>query len=289
MKLRRAAAATLSATVILQALPAPVAVADDVADEADLHFRLGTEAYAARDFRGALEHFLMSNRLVANRNVVFNIARTYEQLTQYADAHRYYSIALDVEQDAARRALITEAITRIRPYVAVLRVVTEPPGATIFINRRDLGPRGQTPRSLAFPPGRYRVLAELDGYEAAESPEVQGTLGQETLITLRLVRIVGTLRVEGDDGATVHVDRSDAPRRSAACPATSCSPPGATASSSRARATPPASRRSRSAPARRSPPARASRPSPAPSSSTPTSATPSSRSTATPRASPPSW
>jgi outer membrane receptor protein involved in Fe transport len=210
MILRRAAAATLSATVILQAMPPAVAVADDVADEADLHFRLGTEAYAARDFRGALEHFLMSNRLVPNRNVVFNIARTYEQLTQYADAHRYYSIALDVEQDAARRGLITEAITRIRPYVAVLRVVTEPPGATVFINRRDLGPRGQTPRSLAFPPGRYRVLAELDGYEPAESPEVQGTLGQETLVTLRLTRIVGTLRVEGDDGASVHVDRSDA-------------------------------------------------------------------------------
>ena len=211
MKLRRAAAAALSATVLLQAMPGAVSVADDLADEADLHFRLGTEAYGARDFRGALEHFLMSNRLVPNRNVVFNIARTYEQLTQYADAHRYYSIALDVEQDAARRALITEAITRIRPYVAVLRVVTEPPGATIFINRRDLGPRGQTPRSLAFPPGRYRVLAELDGYEPAESPEVQGTLGQETLVTLRLTRIVGTLRVEGDAGATVHVDRSDAP------------------------------------------------------------------------------
>lgn len=192
-------------------MPGAISVADDLADEADLHFRLGTEAYAARDFRGALEHFLMSNRLVPNRNVVFNIARTYEQLTQYADAHRYYSLALDIEQDPARRALITEALTSIRPYVAILRVVTEPPGATIFINRRDLGPRGVTPRNLAFPPGRYRVLAELDGYEPAESSEVQATLGQETLVTLRLNRIVGTLRVEGEDGASVYIDRSDAP------------------------------------------------------------------------------
>jgi outer membrane receptor protein involved in Fe transport len=209
MMFRRVAAATLAVTAVVQALPAAVTRADDLADEADLHFRLGTEAYASRDFRRALEHFLLSNRLVPNRNVVFNIARTYEQLTQYADAHRYYSIALDVEQDATRRAAITEAITRIRPYVAVLRVVTEPPGATIFINRRDLGPRGQTPRALAFAPGRYRVLAELDGYEPGESPEVVGTLGQETLVTLRLTRIVGTLRVEGDDGAIVHLDRSD--------------------------------------------------------------------------------
>ena len=212
MKLRRAAALVLSSALLSSALPLPLASADDLADEADLHFRIGTEAYSARDFRGALEHFLLSNRLVPNRNVIFNIARTYEQLTQYADAHRYYTLALDVEQDAARRALINEAITRIRPYVAVLRVVTEPPGATIYINRRDLGPRGQTPRGLAFPPGRYRVLAELDGYEPGESPEVQATLGQETLVTLRLNRIVGTLHVDGEStGADVRVDRPDGP------------------------------------------------------------------------------
>jgi outer membrane receptor protein involved in Fe transport len=141
---------------------------------------------------------------------LFNIARTYEQLAQYADAHRYYASAFDIEQDPARRGLINEALTRIRPYVAVLRVVTDPPNATIFVNRRDLGPRGTSPRSLAFLPARYRVIAELEGYEAAESPEIQAVLGQETLVTLRLQRIVGNVRVEGDStGALVHVDHAD--------------------------------------------------------------------------------
>ena len=45
----------------------------------------------------ALEHFLASNRLVPNRNVVYNIARAYEQLSRYADAHRAYTQALDGE------------------------------------------------------------------------------------------------------------------------------------------------------------------------------------------------
>ncbi len=210
MKLRSALMLILSTSLAAPLAPMSAAWADDLADEADLHFRLGTEAYTNRDYRGALEHFLASNRLVPNRNVIFNIARTYEQLAQYADAHRYYTTTLDVEQDAARRQSINEAIARIRPYVAVLRVVSDPPNATIYINRRDLGQRGNAPRSLAFPPGRYRVIAELEGYETVESPEMQASLGQETLVTLRLQRIVGSVRVEGDAaGATVRVDNPE--------------------------------------------------------------------------------
>ena len=76
--------------------------ADGVADEADLHFQLARRAATQRgEFRGALEHFLFSNRLVPNRNVVFNIARTYEQLKRYADAHRYYVDALEGETNEA--------------------------------------------------------------------------------------------------------------------------------------------------------------------------------------------
>ncbi|MEO6418198.1 MAG: hypothetical protein ABIP39_02245, partial [Polyangiaceae bacterium] len=41
--------------------------ADDLADESELQFQLGAERYTKGDFRGALEHFLASNRLVNNR------------------------------------------------------------------------------------------------------------------------------------------------------------------------------------------------------------------------------
>src|SRR5262245_42008672 len=75
------------------------ALADGVADEAELHFQLGAERYIAKDYRGALEHFLISNRLVPNHNVVYNIARTFEQLGRFADAHRYYVDAREAETD----------------------------------------------------------------------------------------------------------------------------------------------------------------------------------------------
>src|SRR5262245_40700654 len=88
---RRAAAtrgATLAAVAaILTAWPFAEARADGVADEAELHFRAGQDQYNKGDYRGALEHFMLSNRLVPNRNVVYNIARVFEQLRRYADAH----------------------------------------------------------------------------------------------------------------------------------------------------------------------------------------------------------
>src|SRR5687767_7666070 len=87
--------------------------ADDLADEADLQFQVGAERYEAGDFKGALEHFLASNRLVPNKNVLFNIARTYEQLKRAPDAYRYYVLALEGEAQPAARKRVEDALARI--------------------------------------------------------------------------------------------------------------------------------------------------------------------------------
>ncbi|WP_437589927.1 TonB-dependent receptor domain-containing protein [Sorangium sp. So ce1000] len=200
--------------------------ADDLADEADLHFRIATERYSARDYRGALEHFLVSNRLVPNRNVIFNIARTYEALQEYPDAFRYYVQALDLEPNAARRPAIEEALARIRPNVAVINVTTDPPGATVYINRRDLGGRGNTPRLLGFQPGKHKIIVDLEGYEPAEVENVEAKIGEQTNVAIKLKRIVGTVRVVGETaGTTVRVnDASGPPACTAPCDLTL--PPG---------------------------------------------------------------
>jgi outer membrane receptor protein involved in Fe transport len=189
--------------------PAP-ARAEGGADEADLHFQLGGAAYQRGDFTGALEHFFLSNRLVPNRNVVFNIAHTFEQLKRFADAHRHYVDALAGETNPRAIHDVEEAIARVAPNVAVLDVTTSPPGATIYLDRKDLGSRGRSPRPLALPPGRYRVLAELDGHEPTSSEIVVAELGKTARVTLTLPRIAGTVRVGGEGagarGAAVRVD-----------------------------------------------------------------------------------
>lgn len=197
------------AIVLAASLPA---AADDLADEADLQFELGADRYRRGEFHEALEHFLASNRLVPNRNVLFNIARSYEQLARYPDAHRYYLQALGSETDPVARANIEAALRRVSPYVAAVRVTTDPPGATLYIDRRDLGPRGVSPRVLAFQPGPVRVIAELEGYEPATVEGVDLRLGAETPVVLSLRRILGRLRVDGNvRGAAVRVDAEGGP------------------------------------------------------------------------------
>lgn len=200
---------TVPLVALLVAARTPgIARAEGAADEAELHFELGSECYQRGDYRCALEHFLLSNRLVPNKNVVYNIARAYEQEKRFADAHRSYIDALGGETDSKAIKEIGSSIARIAPYVAVLNVVTSPPGATIYIDRRDLGSRGKAPRPLAVAPGTYRVVVELDGYEPATSGPITATYGKTAAVNIELKRIVGAVRVgvEGEKSALVRVD-----------------------------------------------------------------------------------
>lgn len=225
--LARALVALAVVTAQVTTIHGGIARADGNADEADLHFQIAAEAYSKGDFRTALEHFLLSNRLVPNRNVVFNIARTYEQLKRFADAHRYYVDALEGETSQPTISTIQDAMKRIGPNVAVLLIESDPPGATVYIDRKDLGSRGRAPKPLAIAEGRYRVIVELEGYEPATVEGVEAKTGAETKVPFSLKRIVGTVvvSIEGAPGAAVHIDDETSPAVCTA-PCTFDVPPG---------------------------------------------------------------
>lgn len=182
----------------------------DLAEEAGLQFDLGVDAYRRRDWNSALEHLLASNRLVPNRNVVYNIARAYEQLSRYDDAYRHYADYVEMETDAKKRGPAVEAIEHIRARVALVQVTSDPPGATIFVDRRDLGPRGSTPRTLALPPGPHVITLEKSGWLSAISDTTSLTVGQQINIGLQLDPVLGEVRVDGGpSGAEIRLDDED--------------------------------------------------------------------------------
>lgn len=204
------------------------ASADGVADEADLQFTVGAEAYGKGDFTSALEHFLASNRLVPNRNVMFNIARAYEQLGRFPDAYRYYIDAARGDGNASDGKLqrdVTAALNRIGPRVAVLTVETTPPGATIFLDRRDLGSVGTSPVQLGLKPGTYTVIAELPGFEPATAAGVAIAVGESRPLEIELTRILGKVELSGEPETRVRIDDE---RGAIACvlPCTLDLPPG---------------------------------------------------------------
>ena len=180
--------------------------ADDLADQAELEFSLGADAYQRSEYKIALQHFLVSNRLVPNKNVLFNIARSYEQLKSYPAAFRYYSQALERESDPEAKLRISTALGQIRQYVMVLRITTRPAGATLYIDRKDLGARGSSPLLLGLSPHAYKLIAEHPGYESVVVDVPAAAPGKELALDLELKPILGEVSFSGEASARVNVD-----------------------------------------------------------------------------------
>src|SRR5438132_11085335 len=158
------AAALLCALVVCPPLPA-----DSLADEADFRFHRGVTLHAQGRVEEARSEFLASNRLVRNRNAISNVARCFEQLRKHNEAFRWYSEMLGDEMPDQDRREVTAALQRLRPSLALLRVESDPPGATVYVDRKDLGARGQTPVTLALPPGKATAILELPGFKPAQA------------------------------------------------------------------------------------------------------------------------
>lgn len=187
------------------------ALAAETADEADIEFQLGTQRYDAGEYKEALRHFHASNRLAPNKNVLLNIGRCYEQLKLLPEAFRYYSLALSEERNPQGKERIEESLARLKPQVALLTVETDPPGAVIYLDRKDLGSLGTSPRTLAISQGAHRVITELPDFEPGLSAQLDMRVGQETRVQLKLKPILGTVVIRGTNGAAIHVDALENP------------------------------------------------------------------------------
>jgi outer membrane receptor protein involved in Fe transport len=150
----------------------------------------------------------VSERLSPNRNVVYNIARSYEALGRFDEAYRYYAEYRDKETDSGERSALEARLTALAPRVALVRVTSEPGGASVYIDREDLGGRGETPVVLALPPGPHTVIWRKAGHEPTSRP-VELRRGREAVAAATLAPIVGGVRVTATPAAEVRVDRSD--------------------------------------------------------------------------------
>jgi outer membrane receptor protein involved in Fe transport len=187
-----------SALLTLSLLLAPgLALANNTADEADVAFELGNEAYSKGNYNEALRSYFTSYRLVPNNNVLFNIARCYEAQNRFNEAYRYYNDLLSGEpladDDAAE---VRRALERLRPKVALVRVATTPDGAEVYIDRADLGSRGRSPQTLALSPGRHKVMVKKEGYRPAEASVVLAR-GKSVSQDFELTLITGTVELTG--------------------------------------------------------------------------------------------
>ncbi|HEY5283259.1 MAG TPA: PEGA domain-containing protein, partial [Polyangia bacterium] len=188
------------------ASPLPIA---GQADEAQFHFLRGNRAYQEKRFEDALASYYISNRLVANRNVQFNIARCLDRLGRYDEAYRAWSTLLDEGLPEKEQKVARDAIEQLRPHLALVEIETTPPGAIIYAGRRDLGTLGTTPKSLALRPGTTKILLDREGYRSVELA-AEPAQGQQVKLSAALERIYGDIELRRlPDNAEVRRDFLD--------------------------------------------------------------------------------
>jgi hypothetical protein len=180
--------------VALASVP-PAAIADDATESRFLD-QLARREYAARRWDRALDAFLAAYRATPNARLLYNVALCAELSRRPSMAFAYYDEYLaSSDTDAARRADATARRARLAGSLALVRVTSDPPGAAIYADRRDLGVLGETPRTIALTPGEHRILLAREGHEDA-SVAVSPAAGREIEIATTLTPITTELALE---------------------------------------------------------------------------------------------
>jgi tetratricopeptide (TPR) repeat protein len=140
-------------------------------------------------FRRALEAYVDSLQIVRSRNALFNAAIVLGELGRNDEAFNYFGEYLGVEGlSEADREEATRRRDALRGDVAVLQVTSEPSGALVWVDRKDLAPRGETPIEIALRPGAHRVFVERDRFEPVEQRETM-VRGETTVMALSLLPV----------------------------------------------------------------------------------------------------
>jgi tetratricopeptide (TPR) repeat protein len=148
-------------------LDGPEAEAKDRAREL---FLQGVAQYRAGKFYEAVEIFLQTQRIYPDTQLSFNVARAYENLGNVAAALRYYRDYLRQADRPSDGEEVRERVRRLSQQLAQrgvqqLTVLSQPEGATVFLDGR---PVGITPFTGETYPGKHRLALKLDAHASQE-------------------------------------------------------------------------------------------------------------------------
>jgi hypothetical protein len=88
------------------------------------------------------------------------------KLKKYEEALKTYERYVTVETVASKRAAGEQLLSELKVLSQTrFKILTTPPGATVYIDSKADGAVGKTPLSHMVTPGRHRIILELPGYE----------------------------------------------------------------------------------------------------------------------------
>jgi hypothetical protein len=168
-----------------------------VADEAQFFDGVGRRAYEQRSYQKALEAFLLVHEIAPSPRSLYNIAICAD-LAGHEDvafAHYRQYLASD-DPDAVRRKEAVTRARRLESKLALLEIRSEPSGAEVHVDRKELGQYGRTPTTIVVGGGAHELVLELAGHEPVVVPfnaEVGRTVQLSSTLKPRLGEVEVTV------------------------------------------------------------------------------------------------
>ncbi|MBI5487151.1 MAG: tetratricopeptide repeat protein [Deltaproteobacteria bacterium] len=186
----RTPSALSTSGVLLAALLASSAAAQDFSPESIEAYQAGMEAFQAGNLERAIELFRESYEVYhGHPNALYNIGQCYERLGDLEQAVNYYEqyLASDL---AEGRDEVYARMRELRAREAVFTLRTIPAGAGVHVT--DVNglalpeiPDAATPCELELPPGTFVIHLDLAGY-TPRTQVVEGGLGRRSVIEITL-------------------------------------------------------------------------------------------------------
>jgi hypothetical protein len=129
----------------------------------------GYALYKQGAYDRALKKFLRAYRQLKNPDLLYNVAKCHEKLSQYEEAIRFYKEYLAKKPGASDRKDVEQIIAsltyRLEATYPEVEFVSSPPGANVRVDGEFAG---QAPFKMQLRPGQHQAKFELDGHRPTE-------------------------------------------------------------------------------------------------------------------------
>jgi outer membrane receptor for ferrienterochelin and colicins len=152
-------------------------------------------AFDHGEYSRALDAFLQVEAVAPSPRALYNVAVCAELSKRIDLAYAYYRdyLAHD-DPDAERRKDAVQRLEDLKKTLALVEVTSTPPGASVFVDRKELGEFGVTPITVVVPRGEREIVFELSGY-LPEKQAVVAAVGVTAKVEKQLTARTGQLSV----------------------------------------------------------------------------------------------
>jgi PEGA domain len=152
--------------------------------EADRHFKAGVALFKESKFTEALAEFERANELAPHPLVLYNIAACHRELSNYAEAVKFYRRFLSEGAGTVAATRLHTAQTELDAILARIASVTivVPDGTELTLDGKALGAM-PIDMPLILSPGEHHIAAKAAGHKDVER-KLRVASGDEVSITL---------------------------------------------------------------------------------------------------------